>query len=107
MATPVLTAAAVISCAHGGVVATPPITHRVLANGAPVLTVNSLGLVHHCPVPPPGACLTVQWSAGASRVLVAGRPILLQTSAGLCMSATGVASGPTIVATAQLRVLAV
>jgi hypothetical protein len=48
----------------------------------------------------------IQWLMGATRVLVNGTPPVLQTSVGLCISATGSPNGPPVVVNTQPRVVA-
>ncbi len=106
MSAPILTAADVVTCPHGGRVATTSPDPRVLVAGAPLLTLDTRGVVQGCPLVPPTACVSVQWHVGASRVLASGRPVLLRTSAALATAATGAPNGPAVIAAGQNRVLA-
>jgi hypothetical protein len=106
MADPVLTAAAVIVCPHGGVVAAAAAASRVLIGGAPALTVGATATVQNCVQPPGHACIAAAWQAGAARVFADGRPVLIQSVAGLCLSAAGQPTGAPLVAAAQPRVMA-
>jgi hypothetical protein len=47
----------------------------------------------------------VQWLVPATRVFVNGQPAILQTSAGLCLSAEQIPQGPPVVAVTQPRVI--
>ncbi len=106
MSAPILTAVDTILCPHGGRIAATAPSQRVLVSGVPVLTVDDVGAVQGCPVPPPGTCLSVRWGGGAMRVLAEGRPVLLQGSSGHAVSAAGAANGPVTAIPAQARVLA-
>lgn len=107
MSAPILTAADTILCPHDGRIAATAPSRRVLVSGVPVLTVDDVGAVHGCPVPPPGTCLSVRWDGGALRILAEGRPVLLQGSSGHAVSAAGAANGPAMGIPAQARVLAI
>ena len=87
MSAPILTAADIVTCPHGGRVAATASGPRVLIAGAPVLTLDTRGAVQGCPLPPPATCVSVQWHSGASRVLASSRPVLLRTSAALTIAA--------------------
>jgi hypothetical protein len=106
MAAPVLTAAAVIMCPHGGAVAATAVASRVLIGGAPVLTVGAPAAVQNCGLPSGQACSSVIWQAGASRVFAGGQPVLIQSGIGTCLSAAGRPTGSPLVATVQSRVTA-
>jgi hypothetical protein len=63
-------------------------------------------VVAGCPFVPPGGngpCVTAQWVTGSTRVLVAGAPLVLQTSQAVCApTGTGllvVATQPRVIAT--------
>jgi hypothetical protein len=105
---PVVTAASVAMCPHGGPVSIISSDARVLASGAPVATIADQFMVAGCAftIPPPLPCLMIQWLMGATRVLVNGIPPVLQTSTGLCISAAGSPNGPPVVTTTQPRVVA-
>lgn len=88
---PILTAQAVITCAHGGQVKPIPSQFKVTIGGAPVLCVPDLlgAPIVGCSQPPTPAtkpCTTLvqvlpgSWSM---KVTVAGKPVYLATLAGL------------------------
>jgi hypothetical protein len=106
MAAPVLTAAAVIVCPHGGAVAVPAAASRVLIGGVPALTVGAMATVQNCVLPPGQPCATATWPAGATRVFADGKPVLIQSVTGLCLSAAGQPTGAPLVAAVQSRVMA-
>ncbi len=96
------------TCPHGGQVSTISTNSRVLVSGQPVATLADSFLIAGCAftVPPskPQPCIKVQWLVPASRVLVGGQPVILQTSTGMCQSADQIPQGaPTVIAT-QTRV---
>lgn len=99
---------ATANCPHGGQVSIISANTRVLVSGQPVATLSDTYLIAGCPftVPPskPQPCVKVQWLVPASRVMVGGQPVILQTSTGMCQSAEQIPQGaPTVVAT-QMRV---
>ncbi|MEV5342177.1 hypothetical protein AB0K93_27410 [Streptomyces sp. NPDC052676] len=103
-----LDAEAVIGCPHGGRVAvtTPPADGVRLA-GAAVVTAAHTYAVTGCPhtvdnVPTP--CVSVRWTAHDTGVTVAGRPVLLDTSAAQCLTAALVPQGAPVVRAAQRKV---
>jgi uncharacterized Zn-binding protein involved in type VI secretion len=93
-------------CPHGGQVTVIPTNTRVFVGGQPVATLADQFLAAGCAftVPPPQPCVKVQWLVPATRVLVNGRPAILQTSTGLCQSATMIPQGPPTVIATQARV---
>lgn len=103
---------AVISCPHGGrAVSTAPSNANgpVLLSGVPVLTGAHTYVVVGCPhtvdgVPSP--CVAIRFTAADTGITVDGEPVLLDTSAALCFSATAVAQGPPFVQAAQREVTA-
>ena len=94
-------------CPHGGQVSTISSNSRVLVGGQPVATIGDTYPVAGCAftVPPgkPQPCVKVQWLVPAGRVLVGGRPVVLQTSTGLCQSAEQIPQGPPNVVVTQVR----
>jgi hypothetical protein len=95
---------AVVQCTHAGV-ATPTVTSpRVLVSGMPVATLASPYVIAGCALTGTGAppCVTGQWVVGATRVLVNGQPVLIQTGQGI-----GLPPGtPLLAVSAQTRVVA-
>ena len=106
---PLYHASAVAICPHGGQITVIPAAPRVLVSGMPVATMNDPTVIAGCvfttPVPKPQPCIRVQWLVPAARVLVNGQPALLQTSAGLCLSAESIPGGPPTIVTTQVRVV--
>ena len=99
---------ATATCPHGGQVSTIPTNTRVLVSGQPVVTLGDTCLVAGCAftVPPgkPQPCVKVQWLVPATRVLVGGKPAILQASTGICQSPEQIPQGPPIVIATQMRV---
>ena len=99
---------ATATCPHGGQVSTISTNTRVLVSGQPVATLGDTYLVAGCaftvPVGKPQPCVKVQWLVPATRVLVGGKPAILQTSTGICQSAEQIPQGPPIVIATQTRV---
>ncbi len=96
---------AVVTCMHGGQAQPTAPNPRVLVSGMPVSTLATPYVVAGCPFVPPGGngpCVTAQWVAGATRVLVGGAPLVLQAGQAVCVpTGTGL-----IVITTQPRVTA-
>lgn len=95
-------------CPHGGQVSVIPTSPRVFVGGQPVATMGDQYLIGGCaftiPGPKPQPCVRVQWLVPAARVLAGGRPVLLQSSTGLCQSAEQIPQGPPSVVATQPRV---
>jgi hypothetical protein len=102
---PVVHQGAVVTCMHGGQAQPVAPNPRVLVSGMPVSTLATPYVVAGCPFAPPpgnGPCVTAQWVAGATRVLVAGTPLVVQSGVAVCApTGTGL-----IVITTQPRVVA-
>lgn len=99
----------VAMCPHGGQVQDIPTTPRVLVSGMPVGVMGDVYPIVGCPfviagVPHP--CILANWLVPAVRVLVMGRPAILQTSVGLCVAPDQAPQGPPVVAVNQPRVIA-
>src|ERR1700755_2282982 len=105
MPSPILTTASTIMCPHGGSVTLTTSNTIAKVQGAPMLLVSDLHTVSGCPFVLPSAmpspCMTVQWLMGAIQTNVNGVPVLLQTSVGLCISASQVPQGPPMIVNVQ------
>jgi hypothetical protein len=102
---PILHAGAVVLCSHGGQATPTAPNPRVLVSGMPVATLPMPYAVAGCAFVPPGGngpCVTGQWTVGATRVLVAGQPVVLQAGVSTCIP-TGT---PLMAVSAQTRVIA-
>ena len=82
MPSPLLDAAAVVMCAHGGLAHPAGPNARVRVGGAPIATLAGPWPIAGCPLPPDagGPCLLAQFSTAASRVTSGGQPVLLTDS---------------------------
>lgn len=102
---PMITTAATVMCPHGGTVQLSTANSTVTADGAAVCLVSDQHTVTGCaftlPSGTPSPCVSVQWSAPATRSTVGGAAPLLQTSVGLCSSGAKVPQGPAVVASTQ------
>ncbi|MET9761301.1 hypothetical protein ABZ016_19940 [Streptomyces sp. NPDC006372] len=111
MAGHTLTTASALMCPHGGTVtataATAPTVHIA---GAPVVTAADAFTVGGCPfqipaAPPiPSPCVVVQWTVPDARTTAQGAPTLSESSAGICLAATGVPQGPVQIVSTQSQV---
>ena len=109
----ILDLGAEITCPHGGHVSPVTVNTRVLVNAMPALLVSDGFPIAGCPFEAPmpdGArpqpCTEIVWNAPAARVLVNGRPVLVATSTGQCLSAEHHPQGPPIPRGVQQRVIA-
>ena len=105
----VLTSATVATCPHGGSVSFVPSQARVLVDSSPALLLSDQAVIAGCPFNVSGApspCLTVRWSAPATRVTVTGTPVLLSSSVGLCLNPASAPQGPAVLSSFQTRVQA-
>jgi hypothetical protein len=108
MGAPLFHVGAQAMCPHGGQVSTIPGSPRVSVGGQPVATMADNYLVAGCVFmvgPKPQPCLKVQWLVPATRVMVGGQPVILQSSSGLCQSAEQIPQGPPSVVMTQLRAM--
>jgi len=89
MRAPILHSGALVLCAHGGRAAPTIAGARVLvAAGQPVTTLADHCVVRGCPLAPPieTPCITASFTAGATRVRVAGAPVLMAGSPAVSAS---------------------
>lgn len=91
-------------CSHAGQATPVSPNPRVLVSGQPVVTIASSYVVAGCTLPPPtvanGPCVTAQFVTAATRITVAGQPVLLLDSQAIC-APTGT---PLIIVLTQTRV---
>ncbi len=98
-------------CPHGSPISVTSTNMRVKVMGQPAACLGDVFMVSGCPfqVPvgpatKPQPCLTVQWITPALRVKVMGRPVLLKSSVGLCLSPEQIPQGPPNISVVQMRV---
>lgn len=108
----ILDLGAEITCPHGGRAVQVTPHSRVLVSGEPALLMDAGFHIAGCPFEvstPDGAapqpCVRVLWSVPAARVLVSGRPVIVSTSAGSCVSAELLSQGPPMRTNVQSRVI--
>ncbi len=107
MSSPAVTAGAVLMCPHGGTVTIVTRNARVVAGGAPIATIADGFSVANCPfivASAPLPCVSIAWTTSATRVLIEGRPPILQTSTGLALGTGGSPGGLAVIAATQSRV---
>lgn len=106
---PIVHVGATIICPHAGPANVISSNSRVLVSGQPVATLADQFMIAGCaftvPTSKPQPCVTIQWLTPATRVLVNGQPVILQSSTGLCQSAEQIPQGAPIVVTTQPRVI--
>ena len=107
---PIVHVGAGIICPHAGSVTVVTSNTRVLVGGQPTATLGDTYTVAGCaftvPGPKPQPCVTTRWLVAATRVLVNGQPVIIQTSTGICQSVEQIPQGPPTVVAAQPRVVA-
>ena len=107
MGAPVLQLGCTIKCPHGGMANVANTNTRVKVGGNYALLSTDAYTIAGCPFTvgtKPQPCVAIQWQSEARRVKVAGGPVLLQTSIGLCKSAEQVVQGTALVTGVQTRV---
>lgn len=108
MGAPILQLGCTIRCPHGGVATAANTNTRVKVGGNYALLSTDTYTIAGCPFtlpgPKPQPCVAIQWQSEANKVKVAGKPVLLQTSIGLCKSAEQVVQGTALVTGVQTRV---
>lgn len=95
-----------IMCPHGGTALAIAVSHRVLVERSPAITLADSLIVVGCPFYN-GAfspCIMVKWLVPSRRVFVEGRPAILHDSTGICQNAEGIPQGPPIIVITQNRV---
>ena len=98
-----------VQCPHGGQATFVPSQSKVKLGGQPALLVSDTTTVAGCAFtvgPKPQPCVTVTWSAPATKVTIGGSAPLLKTSIGLCKSAEGIPQGPAVIISCQMKVSA-
>ena len=107
----VLSAGAVLTCAHGGQVKIVPAQVRAAVSGTPICTAADTFTVVGCPGVNGVVCTTLTWQNTATRVTANGMPVLVQAlpPAGPVAGGALVAGPPPpipLVSAMQLRVAA-
>jgi hypothetical protein len=96
-----------IQCPHGGQATVVPGNLQVEVGGNLALLATDKMTIAGCNFNVSGApvpCVTIRWTAPASRDSVKGTPVLLQTSVGLCLNAANAPQGTAIVSGVQTKV---
>lgn len=109
MPAPLLQLGCSMTCPHGGQVQVVASQSKVQLGGQPALLASDATTVAGCPFNVSGApspCMTVEWSAPATKVTIAGQAPLLATSIGLCKSAASAPQGSVLIVSTQQKVTA-
>jgi hypothetical protein len=96
-----------IKCPHGGQATVVPGNLQVKVGGNLALLATDTMIIAGCSFNVSGApvpCVTIEWTAPATRDSVNSTPVLLQTSVGLCLNATNAPQGTAIVSGVQTKV---
>src|SRR5437867_10906141 len=105
----ILDEATTISCPHGIKATVSRKATKVKLGGNAPLLVDETFTFPGCSFAPGGVaspCLTVQWSAPATKVTVQSSPVLLSSSVGLCLNPANVPQGKAQVSGNQTKVSA-
>jgi hypothetical protein len=108
MAGPVLTMESRIQCPHGGQAILVTSDERVMA-ASPALIETDVHAVIGCPFVAGTVympCVTIEWSAGATRVQAMAEAVLTQASIGKCLNASRAPQGLAVVVSTQHAVSA-
>ena len=87
-------------CPHGGRAMLITTNTKLMAGGAPALTLTDVHMIVGCPfviVLKPSPCLRIQWTTASTKLQVNGVPVLTQTSVGLCLSPEQAPQGPAVI----------
>lgn len=107
MAAPILQLGVTMQCPHGGTGSVVNTNTRVKVGGGFALLATDTYTIAGCPFTLPSGtphpCVTIQWTAPATRVKVGGNPVLLQSSVGLCTAADQAVQGTAIVSGVQTQ----
>jgi hypothetical protein len=105
----ILDESAPLICSHGGQVQATPSIRRVTVGGLAPLAQDDSFVILGCPFTlgsSPHPCTAVQWLTATQRVTAQGKPLVIESSTGLCKAADGAPQGsPTVIVT-QRRVSA-
>jgi hypothetical protein len=90
-------------CPHGGPVQHLPATVTTFrVDGRLPMLLSDIYVIAGCPFQMgagwPSPCLKVTWVSGSSLLFIKGQPALTLASVGLCVSASGAAQGPVVIA---------
>jgi hypothetical protein len=92
-----------VMCSHAGQAQPTAPNPRVLVSGQPTVLITAPYVVAGCAMPPPpagnGPCVTAQWITGSVRVTSNGQPLVVRSSASVCVP-TGT---PLLILVTQLR----
>jgi hypothetical protein len=96
-----------IRCPHGGTASFQSTNRQVKVGGYALLSTDVYSIAacpFQLPGPTPHPCVSIRWLNPAIRVRVDHKPVLLESSTGLCLAADGVPQGNAIVTGVQTRV---
>lgn len=110
MPVPICTTTSTIQCPHGGRAILLTTNTLMQIQGAFALLETDVHPVVGCPFTPGSVyhpCVTIRWSTGATQTNVAGVPVLLQTSVGVCYAADQAPQGTALITQVQTSALGV
>jgi hypothetical protein len=105
----IVTVGATLQCPHGAKVSIVSENTRVLLGGQAATTVSDTYTIAGCTFMvglKAQPCVRVQWLVPASRVVVNKKPVIVDASTGICLSADQIPAGPPRVVATQVRVKA-
>lgn len=89
-------------CPHGGQISSITTNTRVFVNRQPAVTQVDTFPIIGCTFPS-HPCILSKWHLPATRILVNGKPAILQDSQGICYSADQSPQGPPNIISTQIR----
>jgi hypothetical protein len=101
-----LTVGSLAICPHGGQISAITENNRVFIAGQPAVTQSDVFAIAGCAfrVAVHHPCIFTKWLVPAMRILIEGKPAILQNSIGICQSADQAPQGPPVILTTQERV---
>lgn len=103
MSKPLLQIGGEVICSHGGHALVAPLNSRVFLSGQPAVVLGDAFVVAGCPADP--SCIGGEWTTGAIRVRIIGRPVILQDSSSITQNSNGIFNGLVQVVSIQTRVV--
>lgn len=107
---PILTALASANCPHGGKASFMATSAKVMIQAGPVFIAGDQCVITPCAftVPPnkPQPCVKGVVVTASAKVLVEGKPVIVQSPSDLAQSAEQIPAGPLVYGSVQMKVLA-
>jgi hypothetical protein len=105
----ILTTASSITCTHGGQAILFTANARVRVDGAPALLESDIHPVIGCLFydgSKYSPCIRIEWAAGAGKVTINGRKVLVRSSVGKCLNSQNLPQGIALILNTQVKATA-